>query len=738
MSYLDREKALALIKPGGVLSLNLKGFESRNQQQLMMSNVIDAYNKNAIALIEAGTGTGKSIAYLIPAILWAIQNKERTVFSTQTIALQEQLLHKDIPLVLQALNLDLKAVLVKGMRNYLCMRKLDEAMSELLLIPPNEAQELQQIAAWNDHTKEGSRSSLPFAPTYETWDRVCAENDTCNNTECSFYQQCHFFKARREANDAQLLIVNHHLLFADLAIRAEVNNYSDQALLPAYNRVVLDEAHHIEEVATEYFASKLSQLDMLRTIGRLAAEKQAKSVGKLTQFKEKIHEFYRDKEVPAEISSILGKLTIDLPGSRRDLLTHITETFDAFGAFVESLQAKEQEEKAPAEKKLRLLPFHQTHPLWTDEILAKAKLFAESVKRYIYSIETLDTEIKQSGNDKIIDHTKGIRFEILALTKRLTSACDVLTDFVTNHHPVNKVRWIEIQQLKAMINTQLVDANLDVSLALKEFLFSKFASVILCSATLTTNRQFDFVRQRLGLDQFQDKFITENIYDSPFNFKEQALFAVPTDIPDPQHASFLQVATEKIWEAIQASQGNAFVLFTSYSMLHACYQNLNAKLLQQRFVPMKQGESNRQTLLTKFKTTNRSVLFGTDSFWEGVDVVGEALRCVIIVKLPFKVPTEPIVQARAEAIAAEGGDPFRDYSLPQAIVKFKQGVGRLIRNKQDRGCIVCLDSRILTKNYGKLFLNSLPECDKIFTTSDQLLPAMKEFYRKTYYLVKKQ
>lgn len=295
---------------------------------------------------------------------------------------------------------------------------------------------------------------------------------------------------------------------------------------------------------------------------------------------------------------------------------------------------------------------------------------------------------------------------------------------------------MEAQHIKSTVNVHLVDANLDVSEALAEFLFSKFSSIILCSATLTSNRQFNYFRERMGLVSklLPTRKITENCYGSPFNFKQQALLAVPTDMPSPDHPEFNDIACENIWKAVQACRGQAFVLFTSYSMLHRCYEALATRFEKHGYPLFKQGDDNRRSLLAKFKTTSRAVLFGTDSFWEGVDVAGDALRCVIIVKLPFQVPNEPIVQARTEAIVERGGDPFREYAIPNAIVKFKQGFGRLIRQKSDRGCVICLDTRLVLKTYGKLFLNSLPDCERAFMNGSHLWPKVEDFYRKTYYL----
>lgn len=334
-------------------------------------------------------------------------------------------------------------------------------------------------------------------------------------------------------------------------------------------------------------------------------------------------------------------------------------------------------------------------------------------------------------NETLDNKVNGIRHEINGLTSRLTEANNILKNFLKPETPKNKVRWIELVHYRGVPLISLQTADLDLSEDLRNYLFNRFSTNVLVSATLTTNRQFNFIRQRLGLQEshYPEGKILEKVYDSPFDYKQQALLVIPSDMPNPLDPSFTSEASERIMMALQASRGNAFVLFTSYSMLQKCYEQLAPRLQALKFSPMKQGDTNRQALISRFKETQRAVLFGTDSFWEGVDVAGDALRCVILVKLPFRVPSEPITQARCELIQAQGDDPFMSYSLPNAIVKFKQGFGRLIRHKQDRGCIVCLDTRILTKNYGRLFLGSLPESPTLFDTTENIQKRMEEFYR---------
>lgn len=453
--------------------------------------------------------------------------------------------------------------------------------------------------------------------------------------------------------------------------------------------------------------------------------------------KEKIVNHYR-KEFSEEVTSILNRLNIGLPGLRRDLLHQSQELFKAYLDFSQTCKNSISNEQTQEESKLRLLQYHHTHPYWQKNLIPLSKTLCESIKRYAQALVALTADLKQLKNPTLDELIKGISYEINALSNRLIESSSIIECFSSSLIPLEKVRWIELQHFKTMINTALVDADLDISKVLVDKLFSRFSTIILCSATLTTNKEFGYIRNRLGLvsEQFPKRAIKEYIYDSPFDYQKQVLIVIPTDIPNPSDPAFISAASEKIWQAIQSSRGNTFVLFTSYFMLKTSFARLENRLKENRFNPLKQGDDDRQTLLNKFKNTNYSVLFGTDSFWEGVDVAGEALRCVIIVKLPFKVPSDPLIQARSEIISAKGGDPFMDYSLPQAIVKFKQGFGRLIRNRRDRGCIVCLDTRLITKHYGKLFLSSVPDCQSVFAKGSEFQAKMNDFYRKTHFLTK--
>jgi ATP-dependent DNA helicase DinG len=467
----------------------------------------------------------------------------------------------------------------------------------------------------------------------------------------------------------------------------------------------------------------------MRIINRLAAEKQPKAAGKLLLLKEKILSCYR-KELPNAVTSILNRLSTELPDLRWEVHNQIANTFHAFENFLRKFFSNSKEPKED-ETKLRILPHHQYNPEWKEEIIALTDPMIQSIKKYAHTLHNLEIDIDALKNNQLDERTEGIRYDIQALAERLIKACTTMESFLDRTIDSNKVKWIEMQSLRSQTNMRLIHSDLDISSLLAENLFNPFSTVTLCSATLTTNRRFDFIRNRLGIVPafLSDRVVTENVYDSPFSYPLQAILGVPTDLPLPSDPTFVERASEAIFDIVTISEGNAFALFTSYAMLNACYQKIHQRLSEQGFCLLKQGDDNRQSLLNTFRMTNRSILFGTSSFWEGVDVVGDALRCVIIVKLPFQVPSEPMVQARTEAILANGGDPFFEYSVPNAIVKFKQGFGRLIRSKQDRGCIVCLDSRLINKGYGGLFLNSLPPCRQLFADSKTLKNQMREFYR---------
>ncbi len=734
------EKILALLEPGGPIALHLPGFEARQQQKQLLHSIVEAYNHNKIALVEAGTGTGKSLSYLIPAILWALQNKTKTLISTNTIALQEQLLHKDIPFLVKALNVDIKAVLVKGMSNYVCLRKLHETMHEIPLFTETELKEQQIIDAWAEKAEAGSKNDLPIYPSNTTWERIRADSDACTHNNCPHFKNCFFFKARKEAQEANILIANHHMLLADLKVKHEAKGKEAQltGLMPDYHYAILDEAHNLEEIASDFFAKTFSRAELVKLMGRLSSEKSLTGNSKLALLRKKLQEAIGNNP-QINLGPLLNLFNIDIPTARREIIAQTALLGEALESFILQTKPQELEQAQPEnqENKLRLKEEQYRHLGWQEGVLPAILKLSESLKSFHATLNALEKEIVDLQHQQVEQQTKAIRFEINNLLDRLSKCENVLTQFSNEKIEDDRVRWLEIVNNYGHNNISLVEADLDISSYLLELLFRPLHAVILCSATLTTNQSFQFCRSRLGLNHPSvTKRITELILDSPFDYKKQSLFAVPTDISEPKEELFDLQAAENILQAIQTSRGGVFVLFTSYQQLKNCHEQIKAQLAAENYQVFLQGSDHRQALLTKFREAKNGILFGTSSFWEGVDVVGESLRCVILVKLPFKVPSEPLLAARCEKIKKEGGNYFREYLLPQAIVKFKQGFGRLIRNKKDRGCIICLDVRLMNKHYGRDFINSLPACQVVTASSHQLMKEMKDFYRKTFYLTK--
>jgi len=620
-----------LFNPGGLLSQTFPHYEERIGQIEMAKTIGEAYLKDRIAIVEAGTGIGKSLAYLAPAVFWAIRHGERTVISTHTIALQEQLTQKDIPFLLDLLGADLKAVLVKGMGNYACLKKFYEWDAK----DPD-------LMRWIESTDEGSRSDIEFALPHALWDKVSAEPSRCTGAKCPFYKPCFFFKARKKLEEAKLLVVNHHLLMADLKAGEEAE------ILPRFDRLIIDEAHNFEDVALDSLSKRVDRLSLISTLGA------------------KFEEF--GSEIPAMMRSI--SVVVEEAFRRIDALLPT-------GASMLRIQ-----KPFPTE-------ILEVFALLQDDLTRLAAVMRLAAKK---AIEAVSTELRVVGEE---------------LEKRV----ETLETFFAVSEKKSCIRWIE----RSANNLSLCESDLDIAVQLRDMIFSRFSTTTLCSATLAAGREFSFVKSRLGIEG-SNRHVVEAIYDSPFNYEKQVFFGIPSDICLPQEPQFIQEAAKLIRDCLYASAGGAFVLFTSYDMLNQCYG-----ILKDKFSILRQGDAARSVLLERFKELQDGVLFGTDSFWEGVDVPGDALRCVIITKLPFKVPDDPIVEGRSEMLKESGKNPFMDYLVPEAALKFKQGFGRLMRRRTDRGCIICLDKRIKTKPYGQVFLKSLPSCSVHFEPSKKIV-----------------
>lgn len=669
----------------------------------MADRIFLAYENDHIVLIEAGTGTGKSLAYLVPALT----QRERTVISTHTIALQEQLLLKDIPSLVELLETDVSVVLVKGMHNYVCQRKLQEQLSHL---PPSEERDqLEGMEQCMERTQKGSYSDFPFKILPSTWQQVSADAEDCTHVHCPHYKECYFFKAKQAAQDAQILIVNHHLLLADLQRRIESG--FKESILPDYSRVVLDEAHHFEKIALETFSASWDRLALLKALARLHSD---------THPQRSLLMLVRGilRGVPAVSPRLIQALEIELPAQKR----LCREQAEALGAAL--LQFALSAEPTPAKIKMRIKPATLTHPNWQQQVMMPLSLSQVELSRLAQMLQGALSSLDELKETPVYPQLAPHLFEISNVTKKLERWALFLEKFHATEK--TRARWIECSPA----NVLLVNATLDVSSVLQEHFFSKRRTCVLCSATLTSGGSFDFIKRRLGLHAGNER-VREGVFSSPFDYASRSLFSVPLDFPDPSSAEFIPACIEALAEMIQLSKGGVFILFTSYDLLEKCYLALKGREELKPYLFLRQGDLPRHLLLETFKQTHRAVLFGADSFWEGVDVPGDALRCVVVVKLPFPVPTDPLQEAQSEVLKEEGINPFTEHFVPQAVIRFKQGCGRLMRQKEDRGCIVCLDNRIVKRFYGNDFLNSLPGSQTYFGKKKEMFEKMRVLYSRT-------
>lgn len=707
----DVENALG---PGGPLSRAHPAYEDRPTQRALARAVVDAYNGGAIMLAEAGTGTGKSIAYLVPAVRWAVANRERTVVSTNTINLQEQLVVKDLPFLRRALGEPFRFALVKGRRNYVSIRRarLAVQMAGVLFEPAQQA-ELEAITSWLKTTREGSLQDLPFQPAPEVWDEVASESDVCLRAKCPHFEQCFYQRARRDAASADILVVNHHLLFSDLAVRRAQGNFTGPAVLPPYRRVVLDEAHNLEDAATSHLGASVSRRGLFRVLGRI----DRRGRGILSAVEERLKLGPDDLLQQEALRFVAERLRPSVERVRE----HAGELFGRLEALLERaedgvLRLEEGPEHWAAGGE-GLLPVYENLTSVLDELARGLDQLRERI--------ILDSRWAEKLEEQLL--------ELQALAGRVRAMLDALRlTFDHGNDPVPLVRWLERRGGGGGRDPNVVlnAAPVDISRALRDALFERVDTAVLTSATLTTRTGFDFLRSRLGLHSGGMR-IEEAVFPSPFDYPEQAVLAIPSDFPAPLsgESERFDRATARVVEELAAmSDGGIFVLFTSYRSLQAVAAMLRRRGVDGRWPLFVQGEAQRGQLVERFAASGRGVLLGVASFWEGVDVAGEALRGLVIPKLPFKVPSEPLTAARIEAIENDGGNSFYEYMLPHAALRLKQGFGRLIRSRLDRGAVVLLDSRVITKSYGRYFLDSLPPAPVEVAPWRDLAPRLRRFY----------
>ncbi len=635
--------------PGGVLSRTHPAYEFRRGQLQMAEAVERALEEKRHLIVEAGTGTGKTLAYLVPVI----RSGKRVIISTGTKNLQEQLFHKDIPFLEQALFPNgegkLNVCYMKGRNNYLCRKKLYDLTGQPVLSGLEEIEQYRAMAAWEKTTKTGDRAELSTLPEASAlWFKLDARADTCLGQKCSEWDRCFITEMHRRAMESDIIIVNHHLFFADLAIKQQAENAPDAGILPDVGTVIFDEAHELEDVAGSYFGISLSNTNT------------------------RVEDLCRDVEVSLQRNHLLSaSLSGALKSLRERTLFFFALLPPGEGRFAFDNRREFLEENG-------------------DEFLA----LQQSLQRLGSELENLPSKPEEVFN--FVRRAGEIHFQF---------------GFLMESEDRNTVFWIERRRGgRDRLNVFLQATPIDVAPILKSCLFDTLECAVLTSATLAVGAGFDYMRRRLGLEHTR-----ELVLPSHFDYQHQALFYIPPDLPDPRSPQFSVKAADRIRRVLEITRGRAFVLFTSYAQMKDVYQRLLGEL---EFPMFLQGDAPKSALLEEFRLTPHAVLFATSSFWQGVDVQGEQLSCVIIDRLPFAAPSDPVVAARVKSIDAEGGNAFYQYQVPAAVITLKQGFGRLIRSLQDRGLLVLLDNRILKKAYGKLFLESLPDYRRTIALQD--------------------
>ena len=673
----------------GILAKEIKGFEYREEQEEMAQYIQDAINEDRKIIVEAGTGTGKTLAYLIPSIKWAVTNKKKVIIATNTINLQEQLLLKDIPLAKSIIKDEFSYVLVKGRNNYVCKRLFNELVLgksiDIETFSMEAREQIEYILKWGNKTKTGDKAELPFEVYPDVWELVQSTTELCLGKKCPYRKECFYMKTRMEKMEADILISNHHVFFADLNVRAETDFDSEYLILPRYDMVIFDEAHNVESVARSYFSVEVSKISFTRLLNRIYQKKNKRKKEKsaLIRVEDTVDE--KNLEDSEQYIYLLNTLKEEI-----SILQNIGDEY-----FDEIRKIYETNTEAPIKKSLN--NFEMTKSRFLENLREKKDIFQGKLADYL--------NLMMSFNN-VIDEEKDKNPEVINFNNHLKMFKAYIDSFkfINSFEDDNYIYWLDINSKRT--NVVLTATPLNIAQKLSTVLFDNLDRLVFASATIVVNGNFDYFKKSLGLDE---EDCIEAIIKSPFDYDEQMSVYIPSDIQDSENINaFVSDASKFILNILLKTNGKAFILFTSYIMLNQIYYSISKKLKDKGFEVFLHGDKPRSQIIKEFKEAENPILFGTTSFWEGVDVQGENLSNVIITKLPFLVPTDPVVSAISKKIEEDGGNSFMDFQLPEAIIKFKQGVGRLIRKKTDSGNIFILDNRILKKRYGSLFINALP------------------------------
>jgi len=626
----------------GILSGTLPDYEFRQQQLELSAEVDAALNSNEHLIAEAGTGVGKSFAYLVPAIRFSLQKKQTVVVSTNTINLQEQLLEKDMPFLFSSGIFPEKpgVVLLKGRGNYVCRRRVNASLTfQEELFDDDLARSLERIRKWSIRTADGTRSGLGFSVEPEVWEQVCSESHRCMGKKCEYFHNCFFQQKRREMSHAGIILVNHALLFSDISLRD-----NESSVLPDYNYLIMDEAHHLEDAATNHLGRSVNNYQLRKFLNTLVSQNNRRG--------------------------FLVYRRVKNAGEMVDRCRRHADVF--FGEIIQKCKDAQTFKIEPG-------------------------AFGESPEHALDDLSQCLREMKEKFDD---DES---RVELNGFLNQAESFKNDLAAIIREQFP-GYLSWAELHGIR-QDSVTLKTVPVNVGPILQDKIFNDKSSVIMIGGTLAVNRSFRYFRSRTGVPDCR-----EVLLGSPFDFRKQMKLEIPADLPHPRESEdeFSRAVAREVVRYLDISGGRAFVLFTSHRMLEDVYNIVVPHLKKKKITALKQDEAtDRYQLLEEFKQDIDSVLFGTNSFWEGVDVMGPALSCVIITRLPFSVPDNPLTAARCREIKKQGKDPFREYSLPEAVLRLRQGIGRLIRHRNDRGMVVILDSRIVTQWYGRYFVSSI-------------------------------
>lgn len=703
------------------LSERMEGYEVRPQQQEMSFLTGEAFNRNQFLVVEAGTGTGKSIGYLIPAILNAIRRGERVVISTNTKNLQEQLFYQDIPTLHRYLDKNFKAVLLKGRNNYICRRRWYEVLQNLdVELIPDERQHLLPLVVWAQETTSGDVTECNGFKVYQhpsLWTKINADTSNCSSRECPHFHNgsCFLYNIRRQASDAHLVVVNHSLLFSDLQ--------SENSALDQYSRLIIDEAHNLERVATDFLGNSLSVWTLKAISQRLYTKTARGETGQLVKLRQAVAMSRSDLNWKGMMQSLIFQTVTDSHKLWEESMAYFQNLTD----FIRGLESAKVYKGA---RKIRLLsnhPFFSKFKDPTDDL----KIHLESLKQHLDRLK----EGLEDEDSSRIDHYETLRQETAGRIGDIQGLIDTL-DFFFKPDEELHVYWLEGARKSDSFDSCLRSAPLEVGPILKEKLYDNLKSIVFTSATIAVNQSFKFFNERVGLELVSVESLTEKDrvvskqVGSPFDYEHQSLILAPSYLPEPKSQSYTEHVGELLKSMTFFSRRGTLALFTSYGMLNKVYHNVKHDFESKRIMLLGQGQDgSRTSLLNRFKDEGgNAVLFGTDSFWEGVDIPGKSLEVLIITRLPFLVPDEPLTEAYQEALAKKGLNPFEKYMIPKAVLKFRQGFGRLIRRQDDIGLVIITDIRATRSRYGSIFMNSLPTKYYQIRSESEMLRSAKRFF----------